>query len=267
MSRISSLIRYDGEFSHSILQMKETHEAKTPLPIVINGLSGGALTAYIVESVRELNRLTSRPALIIAANDGECEKFTDELCAAGINAKRYKPRDLVFHNISASHDRDRERLSVLLSILRSELNAVVTTASAALGYTMPSDVLADNSISVGVGDEIAPAALAEKLTALGFARVDMVEAPGQFSVRGGILDLWRGADQPPVRVEFFGDEVDRMVHFDAASQRSDSPADRFEIIPAREVLISDEARSRVISEINKLKKKADKSEALEKLNS
>ena len=236
-----------------------------PLPIVINGLSGGASDAYVVEAIGEIYQRSDSPILVLTPSDAERRRIYGVLTSFGVEALEFKPRELIFHNISASCDVDRERLSVLLSLAAGKARVVVTTASAALGYTMPRSVLTESSLSLSVGDEIELKELSAKLLALGFARVDMVEAAGQFSVRGGIVDVWHSVDNPPTRVEFFGDEVDRMVSFDPATQRSIEPCESLSLIPAREVLLTQETLAKIKSEIEKLIKKEPDEEALERL--
>ena len=212
--RIPSIIRQDGEYRASVLALAEQLSAKAPLPIVINGLSGGSADAYLVEAVAEARAHSGAPAIILAGNDAERVRVAALLGAWGLDAREFKPRELVFHNVSASCDIDRERLSVLLSVRHGECDAIVTTPSAALGYTMPRALLDERGVILSVGMEIARDSLCARLVSLGFARVDMVEAAGQFSVRGDIVDIWYQPSSPPTRVEFFGDEVDRMSFFD-----------------------------------------------------
>ena len=75
---------------------------------------------------------------------------------------------------------------------------------------MPRALLDERGLILSVGMEISRDSLTSRLSTLGFARVDMVEAAGQFSVRGDIVDIWYQPTTPPTRVEFFGDEIDRM---------------------------------------------------------
>ena len=152
MADIFSLIRRDKEFIHSVEAVREQLSANNPLPIAVNGLQGGATSAFLIESVREARRLSGVPVLILVRDDMAAIKVTSSLSDAGISALRYKSREPVFHNISASADVDRERLSVLLSVMRCECDAVVSTLSSALSYTMPRAVLDEGSISLGVGD-------------------------------------------------------------------------------------------------------------------
>ena len=214
MHSISSLIRQDREFGESIRTLKEQLSAKKPLPLVINGLSGGAADAYLAEAVAEARRASDAPCLLLVGSDTERARTARILSDCGLRTLEFKPRDLVFHNISASCDIDRERLSVLSALMHGECDAVVTTPSAALAYTMPQGVLAERELRMSVGDEIPPSQLSASLVSMGFARVDMVESAGQFSMRGDILDVWHTSAAMPTRVEFFGDEIDRISLFD-----------------------------------------------------
>ena len=266
MERLSSLIRLDREFSASLETLREQLTCKNPYPMIVNGLTAGASDAYLAQAVRDVKIFSHAPALIIVPTDSEREKRAAALVSAGLRALEYKSRDFVFHNISASHDTERERLSVLSSLMRGECDAVVTTPSAALSATVPEELLMTLTLSVDCGDEIRPEDLTERLITLGFMRVDTVESAGQFSRRGGIIDVWSEAESNPVRIEFFGDEIDRMVYFDPISQRSLDTAKGLSLIPASEVLISTAARERILSAVNSLIKKSSDTETATKLS-
>ncbi len=233
--------------------MREAYRAPKPLPIAINGLSGGATTAYLVEAAIDATQLTdNRSVLVLCHSQDACAEVTARLCASGLRAYHYKHRAPVLHNISASHDVERERLSVLFKILSGEAQVVVSTPSAALSLTMPQELLSSLSLSIRQGSEISPEELSGRLSALGFAAVDAVEERGQFAKRGGIVDFF-GADMDmPVRCEFFGDEVDRLAVFDVMTQRTLENIDEITLLPAREVIVSDEARGKMCTEVEKL---------------
>ena len=121
MQKVTKLIRADGEFSGFLKCLVGAFSSPEHLPIAVNGLSGGAESAFLAEAVREAVKLSGSPVLILVENEGEREKALRLLCDAGINALGYKRRDLVFHNIRASHDIDRERLSVLSAVMNVEV--------------------------------------------------------------------------------------------------------------------------------------------------
>ena len=252
MKRLTGLIRQDAEYSRFAEALVTLSKSSERLPVAVNGLSGGAETAFLACAVGDAAAISNTPVLILVESESERERITARLTDAGLSVLQYKKRDYIFHNIRASHDVERERLSVLSTLSTGRCDAVVTTPSAAVGYTVPRDVLGSSSVVFRPGDEIAPETLAEGLATLGFASVDAVESRGQFSRRGGILDFWGGETEHPTRVEFFGDEVDRLVYFDPITQRTLGDAEEVKLLPALEVMISSEARSRLLSEYDKL---------------
>ena len=252
MTRLSRLITYDKEFGASISTLEGQFRAEIPLPTVINGLTGGALTAYLAEAVLSLRKVTPAPALVLTDSDTERDKTVRELTALGVKAVAFCARDLVFHNISASHDRERERISVLGSVLSGECDCVVSTPSAASVFTLPTSLFKNSYIKLRVGDTLSPLELSEKLDALGFVKVALVENSGQYAKRGGIVDFFGGDGKGAVRVEFFGDEIDRIVNFDIITQRAKESISEAEISPAVEVALSSAARERVLKEARRL---------------
>ena len=257
MKRITSLIEKDKEFSASLGAAFETLTAEEKLPIAVNGLSGGSHYAYIAEAVRALHARTSAPVLIIAESEGERNKITALLNSAEVRAESYLSRELVFHNISASHDNERERLSVLLSILGGNAQAIVTTPDALVSVTVPRELISRLVTTLSLGTVISPEELTDRLCTLGFVRCDTVEAPGQFARRGGIVDFFVSSESEPIRVEFFGDEIDRIVSFDVITQRALESKKEVKLSPAIEVMIRADRREALIAEIKKLIKGAD----------
>ncbi len=262
-----SLIRHDREFSASVEVMRTAYRAPVPLPMVVGGLAGGATYAYLAEATREAVRAIKdadgrSPVVIMVPTDEMCVRVFEELSAAGISSRRLKLREPVFYNISASHDVDRERLSVFSDIILGRCEAVITTPAAALSYTMPPEVLGSSSLSLVTGDEIAPDSLSSKLSLMGFRSVDSVEARGQYSRRGGIVDFWGESTDMPIRVEFFGDEVDRMVYFDHISQRAEGACEGVFILPCEEMTPDAVARERMLADIDKLLSRADITEEM-----
>ena len=265
MQKITNIIRSDSEFSGFLSCMNEAFSSAEKLPIAINGLTGGAESAFIAEAVRDARKLSNMPVLILTESEGERCRITDLLNSSGLYAVGYKKRDLVFHNIRASHDVDRERLSVLSLILNGACDAVVSTPSAAGSYTIPRQMLQETSRIIKSGDVISPDELATLLVKMGFASVDAVEGRGQFSRRGGILDFFGGESTLPVRIEFFGDEIDRISFFDPLTQRSTDICEKIKLLPAAEVTLSAEARERMLSSCDRLIKAAKSDNAREKL--
>lgn len=258
--RLTQWIFADPETGAVLDCIREQQRAATPLPVLINGLSGGAADAFLAEASLSLTTQTHAPVLLLVEEEKDVAPLVSRLTDVGLRAYAFPARDLVFHAYSASHDAERERLFVLHACLTGGVDAIVATPAAAVGLLPPPDLLAENALSLSVGLELSPDALVARLAALGYAPCDPVEAAGQFARRGGILDLWGRAAEAPIRLEFFGDEIDRMCAFDPVSQRVTEGLDAFVLLPAHEVLLSGEAKARVERELSRLLSSAKKRE-------
>ena len=119
-----------------------------------------------------------------------------------------------------------------LGRLRSGFDGIMVTSVEAIAELVPlPDTVSDETRTVRVGEEIAPDRLVERLTGQGFELVEFVSEPGEMALRGGILDVYPFAGGYPIRLEFFGDEVDQIREFDAQSQRSVSRLEVARLVP------------------------------------
>jgi len=244
-------IRNENEYKQLLDTVKGEYTHK-PLPVLVSGLCEGASDALYVSLVRDVLAFKKKPVLLICPEEKECVRLTDLLNKAGVKTGFYTSRDYTFYNITASHEYEHERLRVLSERLSGGLEAVVTTPDAALSYTIPPEKLIEKMLRFGVGDEIGITSLSRKLSDCGYTRVEMIDGVGQFAIRGGIVDIYPpyfkyrlagdketlGGSQP-IRIELFGDEIDRMGVFDVESQRVSANVDSVEFTPAREVLTSE----------------------------
>ncbi len=256
MNILTDCVRSDSEYSHLFKAIMDTKTVRTPLPILLSGLCDGAADAMIVALAEDLKKKDKRPILLICSEEKECVRMRNFLMQFGLRTAFYVGRDLTFYNITASHEYEHERLKVLFGLLEGELDAVVTTPDAALSYTIPPEKLISANMRLAYGESgIELSDLCEKLILAGYVRTEMVDAPGQFAVRGGIVDIFPAlaryididgkitVGSYPFRVELFGDEIDRMEIFDAGTQRMTITLNAAEFIPAREMLISEETRA------------------------
>ncbi len=257
MSILTESIRLDKEYRALLHTAEVAFAAVKPLRIAAGGLCDGAADAVYVSLLEDLGRRRSEGArgmehagcaLVVCAEEKECLRVVDTLCRFGLRATFFGTRDLNFYNITASHEYEHERLRVLYGMMRGAFDAVVTTPDAALGFTVPPEVLADHAIKIDFDTRIELSDMARRLVEAGYTRVDMVDGPGQFAIRGGILDIFpptavsEGDASPslkpvPYRIELFGDEVDRIGPFDVETQRFLRNVDSLEFPPAREVLV------------------------------
>jgi transcription-repair coupling factor (superfamily II helicase) len=188
-----------------------------------------------------------KSVLAVADDEEEADLLArDAAFFLGAEAVLRLPSDAVLPYDDLSPDRgvELERLSALARLhLAPERAKVVAVSARALARRMvPRRVFEAGSDLLGKGISIAREALAEKLVLLGFTRAPLVEDPGTFAVRGGIVDLWSPADPAPVRLEFFGDEIEGCRTFDPQSQRSEAEVAEVLLCPAREALFTPEGK-------------------------
>ncbi len=255
MSILTQCIRSDPEYLQMLRTAKQNFRT-SPLPILASGLCDGASDAFLVSLIRDTEaERGNAPALIICPEEKDCVRILGLLEADGLRAAFYMTRDLTFYNITASHEYEHERLRVLSGLLSHDFDAVVTTPDASLGYTIPPARLKAAELSLSESDTVSPDRLANRLTDAGYVRTDPVDSPGQFTVRGGILDVYppygiftdadgeRKSGTYALRIEFFGDEIDRMGLFDPETQRMSETVSSAAFPPARELLTTPEVLS------------------------
>jgi transcription-repair coupling factor (superfamily II helicase) len=215
----------------------------------VTGIVGAARGALVAELLRA-GPGRARVVLAVAPDEEEADALArDAAFFAGGEAVVRVPADAVLPYDDLSPDRgvELERLSALarLQVSPERVKVIAVSARALARRTVPRRVFEVGTDLLGKGIEIAREALAEKLVLLGFARVPLVEDPGTFAVRGGIVDLWSPADAAPVRLEFFGDEIESCRAFDPTTQRSDAEVPEVLLCPAREALFTPEGKEAV----------------------
>lgn len=266
MNVLVDLLRLDREYGELCELVKQNFKVKS-LPIVTSGISGGAQDALVLslaaDTQNERQGDKKSAVLVICSEEKECRRLCLEYSSFGYSCTHFVGRDLTFHNITASHEFEHERLYVLSGLLEGRFDFVFTTPEVALGYTIPREVLRANLISLDFDVRLEPMELARRLVAAGYARVDMVEGAGQFALRGGIVDVYppsaaiegvdgeRSESAYAIRIEFFDDEIDRMGIFDVTSQRMLTNVRRVTFSPAREVLLCETSRADMIAAIKK----------------
>lgn len=154
---------------------------------------------------------------------------------------------LPYDRMSPSPDIESQRLATLAALARrtkdSGAAVVVTTVNAMLQRVPPRDVIVTASFAAKIGDTVTHEALSQYLAANGYSRASTVREPGDFAVRGGIVDLWPpGFD--PLRLDFFGDRLDAIRIFDAETQLSSGEVEAVKLLPASEVPLDEKGVSR-----------------------
>ena len=183
-------------------------------------------------------RDTKRPAVIICQDEMALRRTQSELSAfLGEEGSVLPSRDLTFYNASTvSRGWEHKRLRALYDLARGRTPLLLTTWEALSLRTLPKEALFSCALTLTVGARMEPETLCARLVAAGYSRGTLVEGVGQFSVRGGIVDVFSPAADLPVRIEFFGDEVDTMGAFDPVTQRRTENVEELVILPVAEVL-------------------------------
>ena len=206
-----------------------------------------------------------RPLLAVTAGEAEATRMAADLNAFGLAAAVFPPRDFLLRPIEgAGREYEYRRLAVLGDLVGGRLSAVCVPAEALLQYTMPKEEFCRNTLTLKPGLELPLTTLEERLFDAGYHRRGQVEGPGQFSVRGGIVDIWPPEAKSPARCEYWGDEIDILASFDALSQRRDGTLEKLYISPAREVLFGSAADTAAALRSAMAKEKGRRAAAMEK---
>ena len=179
-----------------------------------------------------------RPAVFLCGDEREARQLAGDLRAlTGAEAVLLLPREWQLRPMAvASREWERNRLLALHALVSGEPRLIIATADALMARTMPPQLLQKLTVELRIGGRYDPKALAQTLLEAGYARCDQVEGPGQFALRGGILDVFSPLDPQPVRCEFFDDEIDSMGTFDPGTQRRTANIESALLLPAAEVL-------------------------------
>ena len=207
----------------------------------------GVHKANIISS---LCRSRSVRAFCVAQNEQEAQVLCNDLSAMGLRAMVYPKKDLTFITSQVkSHEYEHQRLNVLSHMAAGDCDAVITTLDAAAQFTIPPDILRSVSRVLRPDVEIDLTEFERALVLLGYERCDNVEGSGQFSIRGGIIDLFMPDSEAPVRIELWGDAIDTINYFDPETQRRTDYCEEISLTPSGEILI--ESKQELAAKIRK----------------
>ena len=208
-------------------------------------LAEGCAEAQKLHMIYSLYRESSLSALarfrlIVTYSDQRAREIKEAFRFYDKNTVLFPAKDLIFYQADIrGRELDTERIRCLRRIMEGSQTTVVTTFSALMTPQVPLDVLQKSVIEIKKGGELSLTEMAERLVYLGYEKQYQVEKPGQFAIRGGILDIYDLTEDNPVRIELWGDEVEELHSFDVLSQRSIAPLSRMTIYPATEMILSD----------------------------
>ncbi|WP_300282659.1 transcription-repair coupling factor [Peptacetobacter sp.] len=202
--------------------------------LLVNGLNQSQKSHLSSSLFKDL----SRQIVFIASTEYEARKIYEDLkFYVKDKVEMLTSDEIRFYYLDAK-DRKQEanRIKTLLKLAKKEKLILVTTADAVLRKYLPKEILLKNTFKYKVGDIIDIDSFTEMLVSLGYERVSKVEGFGQFSVRGGIIDVFSLEYKNPVRIELFDDEIDSIRTFDVFSQKSIDKMKSFILTPSREFI-------------------------------
>ena len=205
-------------------------------PAVLSGLS----EIHRAHAAAAVRATTMKPLVVICSSEDEASAMAKDISALTMEqALVFNAREFTFLDAEVvSRQAEHSRIATLTALLEMKAPIVVMSITGTLQRTLSKQQLTDSSLTIKYSGSYNISELVEKLVICGYSRCEQVEGPGQFAVRGGILDFFSPAHDEPVRCEFFGDEVDSMGLFDISSQRRTENLIEAHIVPVAEALPS-----------------------------
>ena len=226
-------------FANPLVDLAEYTDMKQDLdqgkgPVQVSGVTD----SQKVHVMHELSK--DNPwRLVVTYDDTRAKEIFDDFSYFEPNTWLYPARDLLFYS-SDIHGNllTRQRMQVFKHLLEDEGGVVVTTVDGLMDHLLPLSRIKESCLNIMVGQTLDMEEIKHLLTGMGYERMGQVDGMGQFSVRGGILDVFPLTEEVPVRIELWGDEVDSIRSFDAESQRSIQQMDEVTIYPATELILT-----------------------------
>ena len=203
------------------------------LPALVSGLSA----VHRAHLAAALHVKYGRPLVVLCPDENSAASLAGDVSAlTGEECVLLSGRDYAFYSADAMSRGGEQRRINALAALMDRAPVTVITAEGLFQRAMPPDVFRRAVFEIDLKSPAAPEDVEDALLRCGYSRAVQVEGPGQFSRRGGILDFYSPAYPQPVRIEFWGDEIDSMGFFDTGTQRRTENIDRCAVVPAAEVL-------------------------------
>jgi transcription-repair coupling factor (superfamily II helicase) len=217
----------------------------------VSGLTFTARALYLPLFVRA----AAAPSVIVVADNKAAEALHAAVLAAcdltaalpAESVLRLPAHDVLpFEHLSPHSEIQESRAATLWKIATGQARLVIAPLEAACMKLFPRDFYRGLALHLRVGEEHLPDLLLEHLLSVGYTRVDVVEMPGQVTIRGGIIDVYSPETDRPVRIDFFGDEIESIRKFDPETQRSSSSLDDALLLPLTETPVTE----RLLAAIN-----------------
>ncbi len=228
---MNTIIGDMGKSKKFVELIKQIENTKSP--IGISGLTGVGMA----QTLTAINEYSKKPIAIITYNEIQAKEIINNLQMFTDKVIIFTKKDIVTYDyIAESKDIPYSRIETLNKLKTKKNNILVTTIEAVMQNLPAKETLYKNTLKFKIGDICNLEDIKKALVNLGYLRYDLIEGRGQFSIRGGILDISIN-ETIGVRIEFWGDEIDSIRNFNITSQRSINTLDKIEIMPAHEYIL------------------------------
>jgi len=210
----------------------------------VSGLTATARSLYLPLMARAAKQL-----VIVVVADNKAAEALEPMLKAGCELTgaidparvvRLPAHDVLpFENLSPHPDLQEQRAAALWKLATGAVDILIAPVESAALKLFDREYYAGLAVTLRRGEEVDVEVLTGHLAAVGYTQMDLVEMPGQFTRRGGILDVYSPEQDRPVRIEFFGDEIETIRKFDPETQRSQSPLDETQLLPLTETPVTE----------------------------
>ena len=188
--------------------------------------------------------------IIVTYSDLRVKEIFEDYKFYDRNVTVYPAKDLIFYQADVhSNEITRQRIRCLRRLLEGRPVTVITTFSALMSPQIKPEVIRENILAIDRHTTIDEAQIADKLVTMGYIRNYQVEGPGEFSVRGDIVDVFDLTEENPYRIELWGDEIQSIRSFDILSQRSLEKLESIEVYPASEIILDEKSLKKGMEKI------------------
>jgi transcription-repair coupling factor (superfamily II helicase) len=231
----------------------------------VSGLTVTARSLYLPLFAR-----AARQPVIVVVADNKAAEALEPLLRAGCELTgavdpgrvvRFPAHDVLpFENLSPHPDVQEQRAAALWKLSTGAVSILIAPAEAAALRLFDRDYYASLAVTLRRGEELDVEVLTAHLAGVGYTHMDLVEMPGQFTRRGGILDVYSPEADRPLRIEFFGDEIETIRKFDPETQRSQSALDEAQLLPLTETPVTEHRLAAINARLSRQRIEAEDQE-------
>jgi len=218
---------------------------------MLTGLKGSSLALLLARLDLELD--DGRPWLLLTSQASEAEGLAEDLRSFGVEGVEHYPEleILPYDRHNADRNLVSARVEVLDALADGRVRFLCTSVRAWMRRVISPERLRELRFELSPGAELDLEEFRVRLAAMGYREVGMVEEPGDFAVKGGIVDLFTPTADEPYRLELFGDEIESLRGFDPATQRSTGRQESLRVLPCSQVLLGEDNQRRALRELRK----------------